>query len=146
MSLEGDDFVQTVLHDGEISDMEYQEAMTRVEACYASHNASVTYDAYGFETVESLDGTGDPLEIMGACAESDGGIVMLYDQIRRNPDNRSEEELLTACLVRSGVVDKGFTVDDFLEVMNSSASTPWEADDERVTLCNKDPLGLVSGQ
>lgn len=144
MITDGDEFVKSVLDDGTITDMEQQEALKRVEACYASHNASVTYDKYGFETVESLDGKGDPLDLMGECAFADGGIVVLFDQMRRNPDNQTEEELIAGCLVRTGVVDKGFTAKDFFEAM-SSASVPWGPDDERVILCNKDPLGTLSG-
>lgn len=145
MSADGDAFVTSVLGDGKIADMEYQEALKRIEGCYASHNASVVYDKYGFETVESLDGKNDPLEIMGACAHADGGIVILFDQMRRNPDNQSEEELLAACLVRTGVVEKGFTAKDFLEMMTSASGPSWEENDERVDLCNKDPLGTLSG-
>lgn len=145
MSEEGTDFVKSVLEDGVITDMEYQESLKTVEECYASHNATVSYDKYGFETVESLDGKSDPLEIMGTCARADGGIVLLYDQMRRNPDNQSEEELLAACLVRTGVVDKGFTAKDFIEAIDSPSGPPWPENDERVELCNKDPLGTLSG-
>lgn len=143
MSADGNDFVKSVLSDGDISDMEYQEALKIIEKCYASNNASVTYDRYGFETVRSLDGKSDPLELMSKCAYSDGGIVVLYDQMRRNPDNRSEEELISSCLVRKDVVGKGFTAEDFMEAMQSG-QVPWSEDDERVALCNKDPLGTLS--
>ena len=145
MSAEGDEFVASVLEDGRITDMEYQEALTRVEECYASHNATVTYDRYGFETVTSLDGKSDPLELMSACARADGGIVVLFDQMRRNPDNDSEEELLAGCLARVGVVEPGFTAEDFVEAMTSPAGPPWEESDERVEECNRDPLGTMSG-
>lgn len=143
MRSDGNEFVKSVLADGEISDMEYQEALKLIEDCYAAKNAKVTYDRYGFETVESLDGENDPLELMSQCASADGGIVRLFDQMRRNPTNQSEEELLASCLVREGLVEKGFTSDDFIQVMNSGV-TPWDAKDERVILCNKDPLGTLS--
>jgi len=144
ISNEGDDFVKAVLADGVISDMEVQESLKKIEACYAGYNATVSYDKYGFESVHSLDGKHDPLKIMGECAFADGGIFVLHDQMRRNPKNQDTDELVAACLVRKGIVEQGFTGQDLFDVWHSDAELPWPRGDKRVELCGKDPLGIIS--
>ncbi|MDR0488259.1 MAG: hypothetical protein LBG99_02465 [Propionibacteriaceae bacterium] len=130
-----------ILSDGVITDMEFQEAMLEIEQCYLNDGFRVTYDPYGFETVESIGGTQDPLEEMGKCAFADGGVVVLYYQIARNPNHMSEEELLAECLVRIEVVEPGFTAQDFERAMQSGV-IPWDSTDPRVTECYKNPLDL----
>jgi len=121
--------------------MEFQEAMLEIKRCYENDGFTVTYDAYGFETVESLTGSGDPMEQMTKCAFADGGVVALFYMMLRNPDNVSEEVLITECLIRVGVVEPGFSSQEFERVMQTG-ETPWDEDDVRVRECFKNPLGL----
>lgn len=139
-----DDFSRAALADSEISDMEFQEGMTIIRQCYDAAGFSVEYDEYGYETVTSTGGAGDPLDVMGQCAFADGGVAVLYYMIKGNPENVEQETLIAECLVREGVVEPGFTGQDFTEVMESG-ETPWGTADERVEPCFKDPLGLIAG-
>lgn len=139
-----DDFSRAALADSEISDMEFQEGMTIIRQCYDAAGFSVEYDQYGFETVTSTGGSGDPLDVMGQCAFADGGVAVLYYMIKANPENVEQETLVAECLVRAGVVEPGFTGQDFTEVMDSG-DLPWSPGDERIEPCFKDPLGLLAG-
>ncbi len=142
MAAEGNPFVLSVLADSELSDAEAQEGLAVIEDCYRSHNATVTYDKYGFETVESLDGKSDPMEVMSACAFADGGIWVLYDQMSKNPENQNQESLIVACLIREGLVEPGFTVEEFAENFETEHFT-WDRKDEKSKNCFRDPLGTV---
>ncbi|MDR0488571.1 MAG: hypothetical protein LBG99_04085 [Propionibacteriaceae bacterium] len=129
-----------ILKDGIITDMEFQEAMQDIVRCYEQDGFKVTYDNYGYETVESIDGSGDPSEQLNKCAFSDGGVVVLYYKMARNPDNIQNEVLITECLVRVGLEGPGFTVDDFERIMQSD-QMPWDLADGRATECFQNPLG-----
>lgn len=138
------EFGHAALADSAISDMEFQEGMAIIQECYDAAGFSVEYDQYGYETVTSEGGSGDPLEVMGDCAFADGGVAVLYYMMKGNPENVAQETLIAECLVREGVVEPGFTGQDFTEMMDSG-DTPWAPGDERVEPCMKDPLGLIAG-
>ena len=139
-----DEFSHAALADSTISDMEFQEGMAIIQECYDAAGFSVEYDQYGYETVTSVGGTGDPMDVMGQCAFADGGVSVLYYMVKGNPENVEQETLIAECLVREGVVEPGFTGQDFTEMMDSG-DLPWAPGDERVEPCMKDPLGLIAG-
>lgn len=140
----GTDFSRTALADSAISDVEYQEGMALIQECYDAAGFTVEYDKYGFETVTSVGGEEDPMDVMNRCAFADGGVAVLYQQMKANPENVEQETLVAECLVREGVVEPGFTGQDFTEVMDSG-EVPWSPVDERIEPCFKDPLGLLAG-
>jgi hypothetical protein len=135
-----------MLADGLITDQEFQEGLKIIDECYTRKNATVTYDRYGLAAVHSL-GEGDPAEIMSECSFADDGVVVLYRKIARNPENIREEELQAQCLIRKGIVEKGFTAEDYeaLVTMETGVPPPWW-DDEPAVSCGFDPLGLIDGE
>jgi len=138
------EFAHRAFADSQISDSELQEGDALIAQCYRDAHATVTYDAYGFETVEVLEGNEDPVDVMGRCALADGGVSALYHQIERNPGNDDDATIIAACMVSSGLVDPSFTAQDYRAALDSGAVS-WNPLDERSERCAKDPLGLVTG-
>lgn len=138
------DFSHAALADSRVTDLEREEGAALIAKCYADSGAEVTYDAYGFETVDVVSGNADPSEVMGRCSFADGGVVALHDKMTRNPQNLDDMTIVAECLVEAQVVEPGFTGDDYEEVL-ASGRVPWLPTDERVERCAKDPLGFVTG-
>jgi len=138
------EFAHRAFADSQISDSELQEGDALIAQCYRDAHATVTYDAYGFETVQVLEGDEDPVDVMGRCALADGGVSALYHQIERNPGNDDDATIIAACMVSSGLVDASFTAQDYRAALDSGAVS-WNPLDERSERCAKDPLGLVTG-
>ncbi len=126
-----------------ISDAEAQEGISLILACYDSHGATVQYDAYGYATVEVVTGSEDPLDVMGTCEFADGGVVVLHDQMRLNPDNLDTFTIQAACLVDAGIVEPGYTGQD-LEQAFDTGQHPYHEGDSTAMTCMRDPLGLAS--
>lgn len=136
------DFGHRALADSTLTDSEVQEGMALILECYASRGFTVEYDRFGFETVTSIGGTADPMEVMGICAFADGGVVALNDMMRVNPDNLDQFTILADCLVDAGIVEPGFTARD-LENAYESDILPWSESNAEAMRCVRDPLGLV---
>jgi hypothetical protein len=136
------DIGRSMLADGRVSDMEFAEAMSIIEECYANDGFTVEYDEYGFETVTATTGTEDPLDEMGKCAFADDGAVVLFYQVQANPDNTDQETLIAECLGRAGLVERGFSREDFIAATETE-KLPWDRADPLSAECFRDPLGLV---
>lgn len=92
------------------------------------------------EEVDQVYGRGTVDE--GECGSSE--IVSLYWSVRRNPENRDWGEIFVECLVRGGLVEPGFTVEEYEQLMTA---VPWSdewaevAFSEEYNGCIEDPLG-----
>ncbi|MEN1976340.1 hypothetical protein [Cellulomonas olei] len=144
-SVTDSEFAHRAFADSVLTDSEVQEGRALIAQCYVDHGSEVEYDAYGRSTVTVVTGSEDPMEVMGTCEFADGGVAVLHDQIRLNPDNLDAFTIQAACMVEHGIVEPGFTARDLENTYEEGAATPWEpADQETATACQLDPLGLAS--
>ncbi|WP_157834224.1 hypothetical protein [Leucobacter sp. PH1c] len=136
-------FAREVFADSKVTEQELSEAINLVEDCFTLHNLEVTWDKYGRETVTGETLSSDqPPDILGECAFSDGGVMVMYYRMRLNPEKVDDMELWAACLVQEGVVEPGFTKHDLLGQFDAG-SKPWDDNDPRGPGCMTDPLGLM---
>jgi hypothetical protein len=139
------EFAHRAFADSTLSDAEVEEGRSLIAQCYVDHGATVEYDAYGFETVEVVTGSEDPMDVMGTCAFADGGVAVLADKIRLNPDNLDPFTIQAACMVEHGIVEPGFTARDLENSYEEGAALPWDTTDQQTaTTCQVDPLGLAA--
>jgi len=140
------DFASQVFADKVVSEQELTEARKINQDCYNAAGLSVSWNAYGRETVEGADPTStEPPSAMGRCSFADGGVMVMYYQMLLNPRNEDEVELRAACLVKAGIARAGYTGADLLRDYEAK-SVPWKPDDEKARNCLDDPLGLVNSK
>ncbi len=137
------DFSTAVFADGSITEQEFLEAQQIVQDCFSAEGLEASWDAYGFVSVSGPELSSDaPPESMGRCSFADGGVMDLYHQMMKNPENEDDMELRARCLVEAGVLDPGYTGHD-LESAYQSEAVPWSPGDEAAQRCLLDPLGRV---
>jgi len=155
------DFAQLALADGVISDQELAEAQSRLTGCL---------EGLGFSEISFLKGGGysnmppvhlrsedvnskatrESMELGRRCRAESGydEVAGMYHDMRRNPENLNESAIIAACLVRSGVVERGYNAEAYKrDIANysgpvneaSPAFGAWEQ-------CNMDPIGAFRGQ
>lgn len=137
--------VRTVLRDGRISDQEWSQVLKTLTECLAEKGITlVEYDAGdgGYEAnVGDMSGA-DANERMGACEKRSGEawVGRLYRDQTRNPENVSETQLITECLIRNHAVPTSYTEEDYLEDA-PTLSFPYLDDHGPQTFagCNADP-------
>lgn len=128
------------LEDERIDDQEYEFFRSRILECLSTLGVDAK-----FEKDKSLsytlpgDITGDQIT---ECMQENGlHILTLRDSMDRNPQNLDENTIMADCLKRAGVVDEGYTADDYANGEGADKITPTTGFDE----CNADPLGYKSG-
>ncbi|QHC61351.1 hypothetical protein GSU69_00600 [Rathayibacter festucae] len=146
------DFERGVLADGEITDQEYSEMTDRFSGCLEAAG----FDFSGFGRDGSYSATPlspvDPdtsRQVTDDCGVESGErtIGALYTWITRNPENVDEASIVVDCLHRKGLVDAGYTAEDWTRenaVSSLPASIPADRKGEYEE-CAGDPLGLVDG-
>lgn len=135
------DIQREVLRDGTITDAEYQELMTAFEQCVTGSGLTLTWE--GTDGGFTIDG-GDPDKeqpILDRCThDTEGQVTMLYREMRRNPENRDERQIMAACLVRIGLVDRAYTAADYERDFDTEPK-PAFFSDPAFGRCSSDPLG-----
>lgn len=144
------DLQRQVLQDGTISDQEIaalQDALTDVLADRGF--TKVAYGAGGTFALKPPPGMaeGDFQRLLDSCIEAvwgpNGGYVYaLAFQIQRNPAGEDEAQLMAGCLVRQGLVDAGYTGDDYRRDMENGTA-PYDTEGDAFTRCISNP---TSGQ
>lgn len=129
-----------VLEDGRITDAENSELLKAYQQCVTDLGFELTWE--GDEGGFSIPGEEQPSEeALAKCTDAtEGDAAMLYREMRRNPENINESEIMAACLVRIGLVDASYTAQDYESDFNSNPS-PALFDDQKFNDCNADPLG-----
>lgn len=141
-------YERAVLEDGDVTPAEYSQTRSHIERCLADSGLTITWDDRGGFELGSADGEygddyfdrSDP--VLRKCEKRwDGSIRFLYEQVRRNPDQRDEATIMVACLRSSGVVPDGY---DEQRWERENASGAWSYNDrsEEAQRCAVDPLGL----
>ncbi|MBC9954150.1 hypothetical protein ICM05_05745 [Leucobacter sp. cx-42] len=139
--------IRDYLRDEVITEAEKQEVTEAFRNCMVSRG--LTFDdfdddgSYSFEFA-AVNNPDEANEIANNCENETGvfEVVSMYFSIRANPENKDQTPEIVACLIRSGVVPRDYTVeqrkqrliDDYAIVDEFEA---WEADQA----CEKDPEG-----
>jgi hypothetical protein len=67
-------------------------------------------------------------------------VAHLYREILRNPQHADEDTLVAACLVKSKLVDPGYTAQDY-KAQSKTQKYPFDVESPAVTSCLNNPLG-----
>lgn len=141
------DLQRAILADESITARENGELQDTFVACMAADEVIVTWnDGGGFSLRPTTQG-GDPRSAnrsVDRCEKSSTGPVSwLYYEVRANPEKQDIYQVMASCLVREGLVDKGYGADDYKRDFEAD-TLPLDEMDRRFRLCNQDPLGLAS--
>lgn len=111
-------FVRTVIEDEQITDQEWAELESRMASCF--QDAGASFDGFtpdgGYGAQKNALSSEQLNTLMGECEKSTGEAWLnyLWFSPQINPDNTPFEELMTACLIRTGVVAADYTVEQYL--------------------------------
>lgn len=120
------DFQAEIISDYVITDAEYDEAQMRYRACLNDGGLEVELQSDGSKVFEEPE---DPInfsQIEERCdTEFLFAVEIFYHDMRRNPTNGDNDQMLFECLKRNKVEGIGGTVEEFLDVdtSNLTAST-----------------------
>lgn len=143
------EFAKEALGDGEISEAEFTESLSRFKRCLSDSGITMTvfnfdgsYSTKSDPSVSSDEGHA----IATRCSRSSDEdlIVSLYTWVRQNPRNEDENKLVAACLASEGVVPSTFTGEHYSEALETG-DLPFGDDPRAQTVlasCRMDPLGL----
>ncbi len=111
------DFEREVIATGEISDAAYAEMEERFSSCLADHGIEFSgFEENGaYETSSAPGGADATVALVNECAESSGAntIGLLHDIMFRDPENVGAPAMMAECLLRTGIVEDGYTAEDF---------------------------------
>lgn len=115
-----EDFLLSVLDDGEISESELLESQGRVTECMRAAGVD-TFEYLGLTGGSKFDNTAEDPNgeksgaALTACEEKLGHIPVsiLYGIARTNPHGEDPNALIAACLVRREVVEPSYSAEDF---------------------------------
>ncbi|WIE65446.1 hypothetical protein DEI99_002620 [Curtobacterium sp. MCLR17_036] len=138
----------SMLSDGKVTAAELEEAHEGVRRCLADSGLGIEYDPDGGFSLQALNGKypddyferSDP--VLRACEERyDEYVTYLFEQTRRNPERLDEAEITVPCLQRAGLVDRGYTEEQWRKDYDDD-TLPFDWMDEKARQCELDPLGL----
>ena len=112
-------FVQSVLQDGIITEVEFVEAFDSEVRCLrdAGLNPMVDSDPQGLKQF-AMPSDEVPAQLKTDCWQQwDGGIVDLYPLMKSNPNNDDLYDLWAACFVQQGLVPPGLTGEQLREYL-----------------------------
>lgn len=141
-------FVREAIKDGTVTDEEYAEMFERFRSCLDAVGITLTLNGHSYRW-DIPDGS-DAARANGQfdrCSVEAGEnyIGWLYYGVKRNPDNLDESQIVSACLVRAGVVPENYSAADY-ESDNEEQTYPFfdkEQGKKAHTKCLDDPLGLL---
>ena len=141
-----DPYVRDVLEDGVISDAEYAEMFNTMVECMAEVGSTLTHDSFSIPEGMPTDKLNEHFHQCGEKAH-DYPIGALWAWVTGNPENRDPNELTVECLVRAGLVDETYTVEEWQEDHAPPESEPdyitTEQEYKKYTECLDDPLDLL---
>ncbi len=140
------DIQKAVLADGLITEAEVAELESRTEDCLEAKGYEITWEPRGGSSVAAPVGSDTEADraAINACEEVNVGAIRDFAiGLKRNPENRNEDEIIAACLVAQKVVDPSFTADDMARAGEGDSALPWKESDPAVSECFSDPLDLL---
>lgn len=141
------DAQRSILADGVVTEAEYTEVRNQFAACMADLGIEFTFGSYGTMTSESAEGApeGKAFEeaYIGCSSQTKSGVDWVYESMQRNPENLDEPTIMVACLVRASLVPDSYTAAQY-SLDWENGTLPYSETDPDATLCEFDPLGLLS--
>ncbi len=139
------DAQRAILADEEITDAEYTQVRGDFARCLEDLGLTVQLQPDGGFTIDD-DGGLSEAQITGdavpTCeARTVGSVAMLYEQIRRNPEQKDEATIVVACLKDAGIVGSAYTAAEYRRDLDAYTGLDWDA--SAVRSCVDDPLGLL---
>lgn len=142
------DFFRAVIEDEVISDQELSEVGTRLDECL--REAGLDFGGFssddglstGYSVSPSSMDDAEQNRVIDACDAQLGIMFLLplHDNMSNNPSNTPLEQFMTDCLIRNGVVDAGYTEEEFLREY-AALSFPFMGTPDEAILwaCQGDP-------
>lgn len=132
------DLQRSVLDDGQITELEMSALRDEVVSCLADGGvAEAGYQSDGTLAARTPGGWDDQAlhDLTSSCQESGlGQVDLIFNAMRRDPDNLGESARMVPCLQEAGLVDSSFTAEDYAREMASGAPS-FDTDDTRFTAC-----------
>lgn len=124
------DFEREALGDGELTKMEYEEAITRFVDCMANNNIDIAIEDQGGYYAYTVNGDGADFESkQDECGRGTKSIIEpLYVSSVKNPTNGDMFQVRRDCFVRHGLVDDRYTANDLENDMNDGSTIPYIVD------------------
>lgn len=142
-----DNVVREILAKESITDQDYATAAGIFVKCMANKGFTVEIDGPAGEMSIPNALADDAFERANSASEGCNSgwsaLCALRGQILRNPQHLDENEIVAACLVRSGIAPPSYTPKDYardLETWNF----PYSTSSMEFNNCVGDPLGLAS--
>lgn len=142
------DLQRTILKDGTITEAEATQVRNDVVSCLeAAGYTNVSYGAEGlnYSSTSKMDPNAPDNEADRCLKDTEGPVLALYEQVRRNPSNEDEAELMAGCLTKSGLVPQGYTAADYRKDMESNTPS-FDTESQKFRDCAADPRANMSGQ
>jgi hypothetical protein len=146
------EYVRAILKDEVITDQEYSETFERYRECDAALGITlgpVEPGGGGSFSIPPGMGSDGAVQADAQCSERTGEkwVGMLYWAVRANPENLDGLTILIDCLVNAGVVEPGYTPEDYhRDTMQEGPFFPFKdfkRDKPLYDACTTDPLGLL---
>jgi hypothetical protein len=148
-----DEFVKSALTDGEVSDAEMAEGNSRYRACL--EDAGFTEIDIGEKGAESMvfpptvsDEVGEQMRTECDVSTGRSDLLVLYVLPRDNPNNEDTAQLMVDCIVRMGLREEGYTVDEYFREVEADVYDQYFGEGEaarRFMACNDDPVNAQPG-
>lgn len=143
------DYVKTMLEDGEITAAEIKDAQGQFISCLATAGIQGVYDDTGFgyeELTIAGELTPEQEDSEGECHVLWlGDAAELFHKQTINPNNEDFDSLIAQCLVRNGLVEFGFTGQDYAELYAPHAETFTLGPKEKLVLAETPEVFLPGG-
>jgi hypothetical protein len=154
----GNSFVEGILEDEMITDLEMAETFEKYNTCLKGRGYEIILDksgdyagAYHLEPLNGDNETKYDETIETDCDAETGydGLVYLQYGLKQNPQNQDFGEIMAGCLVRHGLVPEGYTKDDFWNEFNNQTGiiaqylpSGGKLTDPKYMQCQNNPLDL----
>lgn len=138
---------RTVLADGVITDAEYTQLRGDFAQCLKDLGLTVElFPGGGFSVDEgsNLNESQISDDAVPRCEQRTvGSVGLLYEQIRRNPDQKDEATIVVECLRKHDLVGASYTPAEYQRDLDAYTGLDWNS--TAVLACSQDPLGLLEG-
>lgn len=131
----------SILEDGVVTESELNELKEQYDQCFIDHGydpGSFDFDKTGAGSVYPPSGLSEEErsawgertnEVQQTCDQRNGtaAIRSLVASVQMNPDNKDIRKTIIACLIEKGLVDRGYTVNDY-DTDLANGSGPFSAE------------------
>lgn len=140
------DFERSVFADRQVTRPEYEEAVTRYVRCAHEHGVQLsTIPQAGYFVYTFPDG-GDADAVLSRCVDGTTALIEpIFVATLTNPHRDDMDDLIAACVVRSGLATPGYTGAQIKAEKEAARragreiNLPFDEEDPRFAACMADP-------